>query len=450
MLMDAPANQAAPVTNPDVVVIGGGPAGATTATLVARHGHRVLLLERDEFPRFKIGESLMPATFDVFDRLGVLDQLRASAFPKKYSVQFYSKRGRASKPFYFFETNPHESSQTWQVKRAEFDVLMLDNARASGVEVRHGVNVRRVLFDGEQAVGVEATLADGTQVEIAAKVVVDASGQSAMLGRDRKLLDADPVLAKAAVFTHVVGARRDEGMDEGATLVMHTENADSWFWFIPLSDGVVSVGVVGGIDYLVGRKRAASDTPAARVAVAGGDSDSLPQRIFEEELAKCPALVERLQGAQQVQPMRVLKDFSYRGRRMAGDGWVLVGDAFAFLDPIYSSGVLLALRSGAMAADAIHEALAASDLSAARLGSFRDRYVAGLEAFRKLVYAFYSPDFSFAKFLEVYPQYRLQIIDLLVGNAFDHDYEPMFADMATMCDLPGSWPTRAVEMEGAA
>lgn len=448
--MNMPATDPSAISaNPEVIVIGGGPAGATTATLVAQHGHRVLLLERDEFPRFRIGESLMPATFGPFARLGVLDQLRASAFPKKYSVQFYSKRGKAGKPFYFYETNPHESSQTWQVRRAEFDVMMLDNARAKGVDVRHGVNVRRVLFEGDRAVGVEATLADGSTTTWSAEVVVDASGQSALIARDRNLVDPDPVLTKAAVFTHVVGARRDEGMDEGATLVLHTDNAESWFWFIPLPGDVVSVGVVGGLDYLIGRKRSSGDV-ATRCAVDGGDADGLPQRIFEEELAKCPALVERLAGARQVQPMRVLKDFSYRGRAIAGDGWVTVGDAFAFLDPIYSSGVLLALVSGEMAADAIHAALAAGDPSAARLGAFQDRYLAGLEAFRKLVYAFYSPDFSFAKFLDAYPQHRLHVIDLLVGNAFDRDHEPLFADMATMCELPGSWPTRPMAMEGAA
>jgi|CXWL01.1.fsa_nt_gi flavin-dependent dehydrogenase len=423
----------------DAIVIGGGPAGSTTATLLAQQGHRVLLTEREQFPRFKIGESLMPQTFSAFERLGIVERLRASAFPKKYSVQFYSPSGKASQPFYFYETNPEPSSQTWQVRRSEFDQLLIDNAREHGVEVRFRTNVKRVLFAGERAVGVEAELADGSTATLRSRVVVDASGQAAMLARSRGLVEPDPELCKAAVFTHVRGAVRDPGIDEGATLVIHTNQGQSWFWFIPLPDGVTSVGVVGAVDYLIGRKRDEGGEALPRMAVAGGD-EGRPQRIFEEELARCPALAGRLGDAAQVEPMRVLKEFSYRSRQIAGDGWVLVGDAFGFLDPIYSSGVLLALRSGEMAADAIHAALVADDPSAARLGAFGDRYAAGVEAFRKIVHAYYAPGFSFAKFLRAYPERRLAIVDMLTGDVFDRDYAPMFAEMATMCDLPGDWP----------
>lgn len=424
----------------DVVVIGGGPAGSTVATLVAEQGHSVLVAERDPFPRFKIGESLMPASYHTFERLGVLDELKASTFPRKYSVQFYSKSGRASQPFYFFETNPHESSQTWQVRRAEFDQLLVDNARKHGAEVEHGINVRGVVYEAGRAVGLDVEVG-GEARRINSKVVVDASGQSAMLARSRGLIEMDPVLRKAAVFTHVTGAVRDSGMDEGATLVIHNEDASAWFWFIPLLDGITSVGVVGGLDTLIGRKRTAG-SGLPRVAVAGGE-DSLPQRIFEEELAKTPALAARMSDAQQVEPMRVLKEFSYRSRELSGDGWVLVGDAYAFLDPIYSSGVLLALESGQMAAESINAALAVGRVDGAALGAHRERYVAGVEAFRNLVYAFYSPEFSFAKFLKDYPGRRLEIVDMLVGDVFGKDHDELFAEMATMCMLPGSWPQLA-------
>src|SRR5215210_8346670 len=240
----------------DVIVIGGGPAGATAATLVAQHGHRVLLLERAPEARFKIGESLMPATWSTFERLGVLPKLAKSHFPRKYSVQFYGRSGKASVPFYFQETDPHERSVTWQVLRSEFDALMLDNAREHGVEVRRGAAVKDVLFDGERAVGVRADLGkgsiDGGGVrEIPCKVVVDATGRSAFLGRKLGLMRPDPELRKAAIFTHFKGALRDPGIDEGATLVLYTKDPGGWFWYIPLPNDIVSVGVVGSIEQLI-------------------------------------------------------------------------------------------------------------------------------------------------------------------------------------------------------
>jgi len=404
----------------DVIVIGGGPGGATAATLVAQHGHRVLLLERSAEPRFKIGESLMPATWWTFERLGMIPKLKASHFVPKYSVQFYGRSGRGSAPFYFQETNPHESSVTWQVVRSEFDALMLDNAREHGVDVRRGAAVKDVLFDGERAVGVRASFPQEGAREIHCKVVVDATGRSAFLGRKLGLMRPDRELRKAAIFSHFEGALRDPGIDEGATLVLYTggtvdENA--WFWYIPLPEDKVSVGVVGSVESLI------TNRP--------GD----PQKVFDEEVARCPEAQRRLACARQTFPVQVLNDFSYRSSRIAGDGWVLVGDAFGFLDPIYSSGVLLALTSGEQAADSIHAALVAGDVSAARLGAHGPRFLAGMEAMRKLVYAFYEKDFSFAKFLRRFPEQRIELIHLLVGNVFRPSDE-LFATMGQMARLP--------------
>ncbi|HEX7185923.1 MAG TPA: NAD(P)/FAD-dependent oxidoreductase [Thermoanaerobaculia bacterium] len=400
----------------DVITIGGGPGGAAAATLLAQRGHKVLLLERSRTPRFKIGESLMPATYDTLERMGVLPLLKASHFPKKYSVQFFSRTGKGSAPFYFMETDPRERSQTWQVLRSEFDALLLDNAQEQGVEVRRGASVKDVLFEGGRAVGVRAEIA-GEEREIRCRVVVDASGQSALIARKLGLRQPDLELRKASYFTHFQGALRDPGLDEGATLVIHTEEAKSWFWYIPLPDDRVSVGVVSSLDHLV----------------AGRAAD--PQQVFDEEVERCPALKPRLANATQLFPVQATRDFSYRSSRIAGDGWVLVGDAFGFLDPIYSSGVFLALKSGELAADSIHEALAAGDLSGARLGEHGPRFAAGMEAMRKLVYAFYEQDFSFAKFLSRFPQHRLSIIHLLVGDLF-HPTDDLFADMAEMVRLP--------------
>jgi flavin-dependent dehydrogenase len=395
-----------------VIVMGGGPAGSTVATLVAAAGRRVTLLERLPETGFKIGESLMPETYRTFARLGVLDRLYASPFPRKYSVQFYSKSGRPSAPFYFQETDPAESSITWQVPRRDFDRLLLDNARDHGVEVRQGATVREVLFDGERAVGVAADLPGEGRRELHARVVVDATGQSAILGRRLGLREIDPLLKKAAIFSHFEGALRDPGIDEGATLVLHTERQESWFWYIPLPHDRVSVGVVGAVEYLVGGR-------------AGG-----LQQVFEEEVARCPPLVPRLAGARRVMDFLALRDFSYKSRQIAGPGWVLVGDAFGFLDPIYSSGVLLACSSGELAADAILGALEGGDLSAARLGAFGPRFVAGMDAMRVLVHTFYDPNFRFSKFIRRFPECRHDLIRVLRGDVFDHDFSRLFAALA--------------------
>ena len=207
---------------PDVVVIGGGPSGATTATLVAKAGFRVQLLERARFPRYHIGESLIPETFWVLGRLGMLPKLQGSRFVEKHSVQFVTEQGKLSEPFYFGDYKPHESSQTWQVTRAEFDHMMLDNAREHGVDVQEGVRVLDVLFEGDRAVGVRAIDESGVEREIHCTVVVDAAGQSCLIQDRLGLREWDPVLKKAAIWTYWKGAKRDAGRDEGATLVMQT------------------------------------------------------------------------------------------------------------------------------------------------------------------------------------------------------------------------------------
>ena len=402
----------------DIIIIGGGPAGSTVAALLAEKNLDVLLFEREKFPRFSIGESLMPGTYWTLKRLGVLDKMKASVFPKKYSVQFYSKSGRASAPFYFFENDEHESSKTWQVLRSEFDQMLLDNAEEKGAEARQGVSVLGVLFEGEKAVGVRAKLPDKSIEEFRAKVIVDASGQSALISRKLKMSSVEPGLKKASIYTHFEGGVRDEGVDAGATIIYHTRNQDSWFWYIPLPNDVVSVGVVGSLDYLLQNRK-----------------DDL-QKIFDDEIEICPALKPRLENARQLFPFKVTKDFSYRANRLAGDGWVLVGDAFGFLDPIYSSGVFLALKSGEMAADAIVEAFEKNDFSGRQLGKFGSEYVSGMEAIRKLVYAFYTKKFSFAKFLKRFPDCRDEIVNILIGNVFRDEVNGIFKPMAEMCELP--------------
>ena len=255
--------------------------------------------------------------------------------------------------------------------------------------------------------------------------MVDATGRSALIARKLGLKVSEPHLRKVSIFSHFRGAKRDPGIDEGATLIMHTRNRDSWFWYIPLAGSVVSVGVVGDLDYLM-----------------DGSGDA--QARFDAEIRNCPALEERLRDAEQAIPVRVVQDFSYCAERIAGDGWVLVGDAFAFLDPIYSTGVLLALRSGEWAADAIADGLTKNDLSGAALGAFADPFIAGMRAFRKMVYAFYDRDFNFADFLKAHPECRQGVIDILSGNVFGSGVESIFGPMEAMARLPEDQSVGAV------
>src|SRR3954470_15936576 len=396
----------------DVVVIGGGPAGSTVSTLLAQHGCRVQLYERDRFPRFHIGESLIPETYWVFRRLDMLDKMKASPFVKKFSVQFVSASGKLSAPFYFHDNKPHECSQTWQVIRSEFDTMMLDNAREQGVLVHQPARVLDVLFDGSRAVGVRVQTEGGTIEEVRAKVIVDASGQSTMLQNRFKLRLWDPVLNKGAIWTYWHGAYRDTGKDEGATLVIQTTNRKGWWWYIPQHDDTISIGVVGPFDYLF----------------KGRGSH---QQVYEEEVTACPALQRRLAGAERATGYFATKDYSYRSKQVAGDGWVLVGDAFGFLDPLYSSGVLLALKSGELAADAIADGLERGDTSAAQLGRWGEMFNKGVDRMRRLVCEYYD-GFSFGKFIKEFPHLRGKVTDLLIGDLFTDKVDEVWKPMESL------------------
>jgi len=401
----------------ECIVIGGGPAGATVATLLADQGHKTLVLERDRFPRHHIGESLMPETYWTFQRLGMLDKMKATDFIRKQSVQFVSASGKESLPYYFTDRDPGEHSITWQVRRDQFDVMMLDNARQHGAQVRQGVSVKEVLFDGEQAVGVRAAV-NGTTADLAANVVVDATGMSTLLARQLKLRTPDEKLRKAAIYAYYKGAIRSKGRDAGATLVINTPNRNGWFWFIPLCDELTSIGIVA---------------PPAYLCTGRGDD---PATTLKQEIENCPAIRQRLQSARQVSDVYVTSDFSYRANRMAGHGWVLVGDAFGFMDPIYSSGIMLAMKSGEFAADAIHDALQSDDFSASRLGSFADKLVSGMQLLRQLIYAFYDRDFSFGKFIQAYPEHLDHLVRLLTGDVFNDEVVAIFENMGKWVDLP--------------
>jgi flavin-dependent dehydrogenase len=395
----------------DVVVIGGGPAGSTVSTLLAQRGIRVGLFERERFPRFHIGESLIPETYWVLERLKMLPTMRDSRFVKKYSVQFVDGNGKLSAPFYFWDNKPHACSQTWQVVRSEFDQMMLTNAREHGVDAREGVHVLDVVFVGDQARGVLIKDAGRTR-EVRARVVVDASGQAALLQNRFKLRLWDPILNKGAIWTYWEGAYRDTGRDEGATMVLQTAGRSGWFWYIPLHDNVVSVGVVAPFDYLF-KGRAGHE------------------QTYQEEVDRCPAVKARVSSGRRVTGYFATRDYSYRSTEVAGDGWVLIGDAFGFLDPLYSSGVLLALKSGEMAADAIADGLAKGDTSARQLGRWGEVFNQGVDRMRRLVCEYYS-GFSFGRFVKRYPHLKGTVTDLLIGDLFTDRVDTVWEPMESM------------------
>ena len=396
----------------DVIVIGGGPAGSTAATLLAQHGVKVVVFERERFPRFHIGESLIPETYWVLKRLNMLPKMQRSHFVKKYSVQFVNAAGKLSAPFYFWDNKPHECSQTWQVVRSEFDTMMLDNAREHGAIVLEGTRVIDVLFEGDRAVGVKIQTEDGVAREVRARVIVDASGQIGMLQNRFRLRVWDPILNKGAVWTYWRGAYRDTGKDEGATMVLQTADKSGWFWYIPLHDDVVSVGVVAAASKML-------KTKAPR------------EQVYADAVAQCPAVGERIGGATRITGYFLTKDYSYRATRNAGDGWVMIGDAYAFLDPLYSSGVLLALRSGEMAADAIADGLASGDASGAQLGRWKPVYDQGVDRMRRLVCEYYD-GFSFGKFVRAFPELRGTVTDLLIGDLFTDRVDKVWGPMESL------------------
>jgi flavin-dependent dehydrogenase len=405
--------------NFDVIVMGGGPAGSSVAGILAREGRKVIVFEKEIFPRHHIGESLMTDTYWTFRRLGILEKLKASPFVRKYSVQFANSAGKESRPFYFFEAVHHESAVTWQITRAQFDHLLIDHAAEQGAVVHQGVLVKQVLFEGEQAVGVEVQMQDGTREKFFAKVVVDATGQQAMLSNKFRWRVRDPKLKKAVIYSYFKDAHREPDLNGGATLVLRTEKgSNGWFWYIPLENDITSVGIVADPEYLV-----------------QGRGQDLA-KIFQEEIDKCEPVRRRVAPGTRVDKIYSILDYSYRSKHNAGNGFIIIGDAYGFLDPIYSSGVLLALKMAELAADAIHDAFNHDDFSAARLGQYQAKLDRGIESMRKLVYAFYNEGFSFSGFLRKYPEERVHIINLLIGDVFREGVDSVYGPMSEFAEIP--------------
>lgn len=405
----------------DVIAIGAGPAGASAAAILAEHGHRVLVLEREKFPRYHVGESMIPFTYEPIERLGLIPMMKRSAFQKKYSVQFVAPNGKASQPFYFFNRYDRETvAQTWQVLRSEFDVLLLDNARARGAEVLEETVVKELLRDGDRVIGVRAQVQSGEVVEFHAPLTLDCTGKESFTAVRNGWRTKDPALNKVAVWTYYQCSKREAGLDEGQTTVAMIPEK-GWFWHIPMHNDRVSVGVVAEGKYLT----------------RGGVKD--PKTIFHREVEENLWIKDHLSVGQQVGGYFITSEYSFHSRHCGCEGLLLVGDAFCFLDPVFSSGLLLALKSGVMAGDAVHEALVARDFSPERFAGYATSLRHGIENMRKLVYAFYDPEFSFKKVIDKYPEAADEITDCLSGDV-NKDFTSLWNKIREFAPLPEDMP----------
>lgn len=378
-------------TECEVVVVGGGPAGSTAAAWLARAGRRVVLLERDRFPRFHIGESLLASANDVLDEIGATEAVRRAGFPPKWGATFMTADASVDRYADFGIARGVARPQTWQVPRAAFDELLIRHAAASGADVREGHRVTAVRFSPDGvAISFSATpprpvptrfgvCPSGSPVAgesdtLRAQVVIDASGRAALLAHQFGLRVDEPELASVAVFAHYHGVPRAAGRRAGDIRVIARRDA-GWFWLIPICEELTSVGAVLPRDVF---------KPLSRIP---------PDVLLPRLIADTPAVAGLMQQAERRWPVRVERDFSYGARRYAGDRWILVGDAGSFLDPVFSSGVAIAMESGLEGARAVHAALARGDLSARRFRRFDGRQRQRYRAFRRFVRGFYTPAF---------------------------------------------------------
>ncbi len=409
----------------DAIVIGGGPAGSSAAAILAEQGYRVLILEREKFPRYHIGESLIPFTFFPLQRLGLIEKMKASHFVKKYSVCFVTQDGRSSQPFYFHTRYDRETvAQTWQVLRSEFDQMLLDHARERGVEVHEETKVLELLRDEQDTVtGVRAQHQDGTVKDYLARITLDCTGKEAfsMLRNGWKV--RDPFLNKVAVWTYYQGSKRAPGIDEGQTMVAYVKEK-GWFWHIPQHNDMVSVGVVAEGKYL------------------SRDGVRDPQSIFQREIEENQWIKDCLSTGKQVGEYRITSEYTHHSKHCSAPGLLLAGDAFAFLDPVFSSGVMLALKSGVLAGEEVSKALHENDLSPQRFAHYGRFIREGVENMRKLVYAFYHPDFSFGKLIKKHPDAAGAVTDCLSGDV-NKDYSTLWAQIGEMLPLPENLPVGA-------
>jgi flavin-dependent dehydrogenase len=405
----------------DVVVVGGGPGGSICATRLAQGGQKVLLLEKAEFPRFHLGESLLPQSLPVLEAIGVLDQIEAS-FIQKYGARFHDDALGRKDRFSFDGAWRNERDHSFEVERSKFDKVLLDHAAAQGVDVRQPWSVTGAVREGERVLGVLAKAPDGTDARFDAKYVVDASGRDALFAHAARSTEKIVELDQTAIFAHYEGVKRPEGKLAGdIDIVIFRESPTArpnWFWMIPFKDGTTSVGAVVSRSWIKSH-RAKLDPDA--VAKHGDEVTALFRAAVEESRSA----TELLAGSKMIWPRcQSAADFSYRVRELTGEGWLAVGDAGGFIDPLFSTGAHIAMCGGKAAADTLLELLALPDAArsadeAKKLKAWEAMVRHGAETFILAVQAFYAGPLMEAIFAEnKHNALRRSITSLLAGDVF--------------------------------
>ncbi len=379
----------------DVAIIGGGPAGSTAATLLARAGRRVVVIERDKFPRFHIGESLLPFSTKAFDRLGVREKLDRAFLPK-YGAEIVAACGSRGVKIYFKDGLRAKRDRAYQVTRSEFDELLLNHSRENGAEVREETAVKNIAL-GEDRVRLDLATADGATSVLESRYLLDCSGRQTMVGNFFKLKKSYDHLQKFSVFAHFENVGRAPGID--GTLIRMVRGLDRWFWMIPLTPTRMSIGVV-------------MDTTTFRAMKLS------PEAALEKCIGEQPMVLERMKNAERVSPVYSAGDYSYRNAKLFGDRWLLAGDAAGFIDPVFSSGVFLAIMSAEKAADTLDQILRDESLKRRLFKSYSRRVNTAMDIYLTFVSSWYRGK----EFAEVFlnPTDTLQIAPavnaMLAGN----------------------------------
>jgi flavin-dependent dehydrogenase len=387
----------------DVIIIGGGPAGSSLAGLLALRGRKPLVIERDAFPRFHIGESLLPQACDVFDKLGVRDAFE-QRFIRKYGATFVDAPTERINRYVFAEAFDARQTYAYQVQRAEFDELLLDRAVELGAELRQPCKVTEVLLDGERACGVRVTGDDGDE-ELHAPWVIDCTGRGAMLSGKLSGRARLAGLDTSSLFAHYRGVEREQGDLAGNIVIVIFEHG--WGWLIPFLDGTTSAGVVLSRAWMNQRER----------------GEGL-EAFFERSVAEAPWLAQRLADAERISEVRATADFSYEVGKLGGPGWLAVGDACGFIDPLFSTGAHLAICGADLAADTLVRVLDDPSSEAEALADYERWIRDATSLFLGAVRAFYYGEFREMLFASNQRATLRQVITSILGGDVVHREPP--------------------------
>ena len=398
----------------DFAVAGGGPAGTSAATSLRQRSHSVVLFERNTFPRFHIGESLLSTANDAFAALGVTKRIETACFPEKWGARLYTHDGHASRYVDFTDVREVTRAQTYQVCREEFDQILLERAREVGVDVREESNVIACEFTRDAAILDVASRIDGATRRVRVRAIVDATGRGGLIARKFNLRTEEPRLANIAIYSHYTGVPRLESERPDDIRLVARSDA-GWFWLIPISKELTSVGVV--LPKMLYHR------------LANGS----PEESFDRTISDTPVLADLMRNAKREWPVRVEKDFSYSASSYAGDRWVLAGDAGSFLDPVFSTGVSIALESGIEAAAVLHRALLKNDFSAASFAAFSRRQRRRFRRFRRFVVGFYTPQFRDVFFSPEPPRLLFRSVATILAGKWDASLQTRFLNHLFFC-----------------